>query len=107
MSTAKARITRMAPSWLECYGGRRHDFVYRGAVVRTETRDGVRVEVVEQICQRCPKQRVAVYRKSDLATVSVTYTRVRGYDAEPGEGRLEPADVRRELIRRARKDDWA
>lgn len=104
----KARLTNMPGDWLECYGGKRHDFRFRGAKVskpRTEPGWG-RCYEVRQICQRCPKERVSLIQKSTGIAVTRHYTKVAGYDAEPGQGRLDRGDVMAELIRRAREDDW-
>jgi hypothetical protein len=100
-----ARLTAMPLDWLECYGGRRHDFRWRGAVFQR----GVfcdchaRTEQVVQVCQRCPKERKYIIDiKRPYITYHIWYSKVDGYDAKPGDGRLDPEDVRKELVVRAR-----
>lgn len=97
----------MPGDWLECYAAMRHDFRYRGARVQTTRIDGWGVcEIVVQMCQRCEKERITTMRKRDMVVMDRRYSRVRGFDAEPGEGRLDAADVKREILRRVREDDW-
>lgn len=96
----------MHPDWLECYGGGRHDIRWRGAVMEKVEWNGRRAERWTYVCQRCPVVRVDIVHPRTLELYSRQYPHIEGYHAAPGEGRLPREDVRRELARRARADDW-
>lgn len=100
------RTKSMPGDWLECYGTV-HDFRWRGATVELVVWEGRRVERVTRICQRCPKVRIDYIHRRTLELLGRTYTKVDGYDAKPGEGRIPRPDITRELMRRAREDDWS
>lgn len=100
------RIEGMTPEMLECYASR-HVWTYRGARVSRIVVDGRRAEEITQICQRCPKTRVTVLDRRDYSRLRAPrYNRVRGYDAEPGQGRIPRRELVGELVRRAREGDW-
>lgn len=102
------RVTAMHPDWLQCYAARRHDFRWRGATVQKGQHCDChrRTEKVTRICQLCPVERVDIIDPRTLAELHRSYTRVEGYHAKKGESRLDSTDIRRELIRRVRANDW-
>lgn len=107
MTELDRRLVEMPGDWLECYAARRHDFRWRGATYQVGQWCDChgRTEKVTRICQRCPKERVDIQDRRTLEVYHREYVRVDGYDAKPGEGRLDGTDVRRELRRRAR-GEW-
>lgn len=55
---------------------------------------------VTRTCSCCKSERVDVYYEHSLKLLRRTYRLVEGYTSEPGNGRVERGDVRRELLRR-------
>jgi hypothetical protein len=100
------RLTEMPGDWLECYVARRHDFRWRGATYQLGTWCDChgRAERVVRICQRCPKERIDIQNPKTLEIYHQDYTKVPGFDARPGEGRLDSLEVRRELRKRVRAE---
>lgn len=64
--------------------------------------DGEWTDVVQvtRSCSCCKSERVDVYDENILSLLRRSYRRVDGYEAEPGTGRIDRGDVRRELLRR-------
>jgi hypothetical protein len=65
--------------------------------LHAEVRDLVQVT---RRCECCTSERVDVYDRSTLELVRRHYRLIEGYAAEPGTGRVERVDARRELLER-------